>query len=357
MIVPEHGGQLRRIAEAAGVRANDLLDFSANINPKGPPAGVLARLRAALEEPGTLTRYPELDLHDLRAALARHLVVPPESLAIANGFVPLLEAVVRARGIRRCLLPVPCFGEYRRVLKGCGAQAIALPLQTGGFLYDAEALVTAAQAAGADAILLGNPQNPTGLVADRATMLRLVDLAGAAGVQMLLDEAFIDYCPAESITPEATRLDRLTVFRSVTKFYAMPGLRVAYAVASPARTAAVALPPWPVSTLAALAVEAALEDEAYAVSSRALNAERRDWLAAALRALGIGVLPGAANFLLLELPVAAALLRERLLREHGIVVRSCANFEGLAGEFLRVAVRTESENQRLVEATTAKLGG
>src|ERR1700730_8071301 len=93
---PAHGGQLRQIAARYGIPVEQLLDFSANINPAGPPSSVLAAIRNALENPSTLTKYPDLDLIESKQAIAKYTGVEPENIAIANGFVPLLEAALRS---------------------------------------------------------------------------------------------------------------------------------------------------------------------------------------------------------------------------------------------------------------------
>ncbi len=348
--IPPHGGQLFALAAHLGLAASEILDFSANINPDGPPPGVLQALRQALDDPATLTSYPDLESTTLRDAIACHLEVPPHSIAVANGFVPLLEAAIRSRRIARCLLPVPAFSEYRRTLERCAAEVIPYPLAPHAWQLEPEHLLAAIRAAKADAILLANPQNPSGTLWPRN---RLVDLIAAfQHLHFLVDEAFVDYVPEASLSVLAAARDNLTVFRSVTKFFAMPGLRVAYCVSARDRISTLnrQLPPWPISTLAEVAVAAALAGHAYQENARATNRRRRATLAGAFTQLGIAVEPAAANFLLLRLPSDAHTIREKLLHDHRILVRSCANFEALPGEYIRVAVRGEAQNARLVQA-------
>ena len=189
MIQPPHGGQLRRLAADYNLRPEDLLDLSANINPEGPPASVFAALRAALEDPASLVAYPDLELHDLRQALAAHHHLPPDSFVLANGFVPVLEAILRARRPKRCLLPVPCFSEYRQTLERSGVTVVPHPLGPHNFSY--AGLAQAAELHLCDTILLANPQNPSGQLTPAADLRALLNL----NVTLLLDEAFIDYAP------------------------------------------------------------------------------------------------------------------------------------------------------------------
>jgi threonine-phosphate decarboxylase len=183
-------------------------------------------------------------------------------------------------------------------------------------------------------------------------MKRLVEMAAQHNVTVLLDEAFIDYCPSESLTLEAMDLANLIVFRSITKFFAIPGLRVAYAIGNSNHIVAMNrfIAPWPITSIASDAVCAALVDRAYAEESRIANGRRRLWLERELARLRIATFSSDANFLLLRFPpeVDTNLLWERMIIEEQIVLRSCANFEELADGYLRIAVLSEPDNERLI---------
>jgi threonine-phosphate decarboxylase len=353
---PLHGGQLQQIAERFGIPASELLDFSANINPEGPPSSVLSTLRASLDDLSVLTEYPDLQLTEIKRAIASHARVDTSNIIVANGFVPLLETVLRALPIRRCLLPVPSFVEYRKTLHRAKVEITPYALNAGSrFRYDPATMVERA----GDAILLANPQNPSGICHDAALIRDLVVRAFEKKVYILLDEAFIDYVPQHSLTPETNKLSKLIVFRSVTKFYGMPGLRVAYAVASPALSWQIleGIPPWPVTTLASRAVNAALGDQQYADRARAQNIERRNSLQQHLERLGLLVYPSSANFLLFRLPagIDSDLFWQHMIVQHRMVLRACTNYEGLPDGHLRAAVRTREENNHLLEALVKTL--
>jgi threonine-phosphate decarboxylase len=350
-----HGGQLLAIAEQFGVEHDRLIDFSANINPDGPPAALRAGLRAAVEDLSLLTSYPDLEERALREAVAEFASAAMDCCSVANGFAPLLAATAQALAVRRCLLPVPAFGEYRRVLEQAGVEVVTLPLSAeGDFPYNVDAILNAAMEAGCDALLLANPQNPSGVLSPADAMRALIGRAEQAGLRVLVDEAFIDYAPEESITGEA--VSNLVVFRSVTKFFAVPGLRVAFAVSNAEWTEQIRrrLAPWAITTLAARAVICGLADTAFADASRERNERRRVEMAAALEALGVHVYPGCANFLLFRVD-GGETLWERMITRHHIVLRSCANYEGLDASYFRAAVRTEAENRLLLEALACEL--
>ena len=350
---PPHGGQLRQIAARYGIPAERLIDFSANVNPAGPPLSALAAMRRALEDPATLVVYPDLELTELKQAIAAHTGVQPENVAVANGFVPLLESVLRSLNIERCLLPIPSFSEYRGVLENAGVTIAPYRLSPDqGFGYEVDTILNALLDHSCDAILLANPQNPSGALCDARRMNRLIEMAARLSIRVLLDEAFIDYCPAESLTQLTIEQENLIVFRSVTKFFAIPGLRVAYAVSKSSRIHAMNrfIAPWPISNIVSVAACAALNDGAYAEESRLANERRRFWLEEQLARLRIATYPSSANFLLLRLSatVDVRLLWERMIVEEQLVLRSCTNFEGLAEGHLRIAVRSEPENEKLI---------
>ena len=201
--LPPHGGQLPALGERFGVPAEQLLDFSANINPEGPPQTALDALHAGIEDLSIITDYPDLHSLDLKRALALYAGVRPAQIAVANGFVPLLEATLRSLPIRRCLLPVPAFGEYRRSLERAGIEAVPIILPaSSNFFYDPETLLGAS----CDAMLLANPQNPSGVAHSLSEILTLIHRAAERNIFVLLDEAFIDYLPDESLTPYVASL-------------------------------------------------------------------------------------------------------------------------------------------------------
>jgi threonine-phosphate decarboxylase len=227
------------------------------------------------------------------------------------------------------------------------------------FEYDVPHLAYALAKGVHDAVLLANPQNPSGVLTPKDVLLQLVSSCAQRNVTVLVDEAFIDYIPLHSLTADVERFPNLIVFRSVTKFHSVPGLRVAYAVANAiiARALSAFLPPWPITTLASCAAASALADNAFATRSRLHNVQRRDRLKAALDAMCIRTYPAAANFLLLRLPdaVPSEHFWRRMIIEHHMVLRDCSNYEALPPGHFRTAVHAEEKNEQLVRAVAASL--
>jgi len=351
--VPLHGGQLRDISERFSIPVSDLIDFSANINPDGVPHNVLSTLQACLKDLSVLTSYPDLEDVALKDSIATYCEVSPHHVVVANGFVPLFECALRTLKIKRCILPVPAFVEYRRSLTRCGVEIRPhLLTPSSDFRYDVQALIDGDH--NADAILLANPQNPSGVLTPKEAVLDLVRSCARRSITVFLDEAFIDYAPLDSLTPDVERLTNLVVFRSVTKFHGIPGLRVAYAVTnqSSAKLLNENLPPWLVTTLASRAAAEALKDHAFAATTWERNDVRRTQLRMGLEAQGVRVYPSAGNYLLFHLPGSKSPQRfwECMIVKHHLVLRNCSNYEGLPAGHFRAAVRTETENKTLIQA-------
>jgi threonine-phosphate decarboxylase len=352
--IPSHGGQLRQLAAQFGIPQEDLLDFSANLNPFGPPESVLYSMWEVFSHTAYWKDYPDSGYTDLRSAFADYVGVLPSNITISNGVIPLLEAAIRATKITKCLLPVPAFIEYRKVLERCGVEVVLFPLSAEqNFNIDLQQLHIQMLEHSCDALLFANPQNPSGVAMGREEVRELLDRMAGLGAHVFLDEAFIDYIPEKSLTTWAPELSQVIVFRSVTKFFALAGMRVAFAIANSILTSRIEmfLSEWPVTTFAAMAAQFALQDQSFIRDTRHQNSEERIWLLDQLKTLGLTVYPGQANYLLFRMPaiVEGEFFWRRLILECHIVVRNCGNFDSLNGQFLRTAIRKRAENRELVE--------
>jgi threonine-phosphate decarboxylase len=353
-----HGGDIESIARQVGVPADQLLDFSANVNPMGLPARAAERLARDSRDPRLLSRYPSPEAPELRSVLSRQLGVPAECIVVGAGADALIHAAVRAMKPRICFIPIPAFSEYERACRACGCTVRKIPLRDD-FSIDRQSLELAGPR---DIVILNNPHNPSGACMSRDEMLDLIASVRSSGAAVLADEAFIDYAPGAAITCEVAKKPGVIAVRSLTKFFGCAALRVGYAVAAPetVRELAMQLPAWPVTTLALNALSEALQDSDHIRESIERNQIARSNLSSALARLGCRVFPSAANFLLLRLPdrFPATEVRERLIREHAILVRECESFESFGregierGHYVRVAVRLEAENARLIDALT-----
>ncbi|HTU70854.1 MAG TPA: aminotransferase class I/II-fold pyridoxal phosphate-dependent enzyme [Candidatus Baltobacteraceae bacterium] len=349
-----HGGDLHAVARRHGVDAATLVDFSANIAPDGPPPGVTRVLAQAAIAPRMLAPYPSRSYAPLRAQIASALEVGPEAVVLGHGSAALIDIAVRTAGASEWLVPVPAFSEYERALRAAGARLVPFSLPANLELDVAE-FTRSLQARPRAGALVNTPHNPSGSALQRGEALALLRNCREMQRPLVVDEAFVEYAPERSIVRDAVCSGHAIVLRSLTKFYALAGVRIGYALAHPdlAHAMRERSPSWPVGTLdEAIALEA-LRDERYAVRTRENNTRAREDLARDLRALGLRVFPSVANFLLIELPVAPRHLEValRALIEDGIVVRDCRSYAGLEhGTAIRVAVLDRAQNQRLVNS-------
>jgi threonine-phosphate decarboxylase len=370
----QHGGDVWQVAEELGIpvsevgleialaSALEILDFSANINPRGLPPRAMARLTRNAADSRLLGMYPDPSARRLRKALSEQLAVPPEAIVVGPGAEALLSPILRCLRARRALVPVPAFSEYRRVCAQQDVEFVAFGLDRSEcFRIPVERFCAGIARERCDAVLLNNPHNPSGAMLEAREVQRILDSTASIDATLVLDEAFIDYVPRETLVREAAARQGLVVLRSLTKFYGCPALRVGYAVAHPETIPRVMemLPTWPVTQLAMDALAEALEDREYGDASIRENVVERERLAESLGGLGLVVFPSAANYLLVELgaeTLTASELRARLIGKHRILIRNCDSYEGLeVGRYVRVAVRSGEENGRLVRALGEEL--
>jgi len=336
----QHGGHLRKLAELANSQPGELLDFSASINPLGPPDSLRSVVARTLDQ---IVHYPDPDCAAFVEAVAFKEGVPAGSVVAGNGSTELLRATVSACARKRAIIPVPSYSDYCEAAKLAGMTVEHLPLAEWQELEnDAEALV-----------FLARPNNPTGDCFSAEELHRIAK--SHLETLFVVDEAFIDFVEdAESVAQELR--PNVVVLRSMTKFYAIPGLRLGYLIAAEelAQKIRDLLPPWSVNTLAQEVGRAAIEDVEYAKQTRQYVTTQRQKLTEALGSIeGLQPLPSEANYILVQTKrkdLSATTIAEKLLAEHRIAVRVCDNFAGLDSSYFRVAVRREEENERLLDA-------
>lgn len=352
-----HGGEVFRIARELGVDPAHLLDFSASINPLGLPESVRKAIVDAVDQ---IVHYPDSDSTALRTVIARELGLSPDQIVVGNGSTELIGVIPRAIGgvSGRGVIIEPAFSEYERGISASGRRIGRVTLSPDDQFALHLQPIEAELRKGCDLLVVANPGNPTGRYYPLSQMEPLVAMADRHGAVTLVDEAFIDFVPGgESALPLLSRFPRLLVLRSLTKFYALPGLRLGYVAAGVEIAGRVAAlrDRWSVNTLAQAAGVAALGDHHYRAQTLSVIPREREGLRQMLEGVeGVRVLSGDANYLLLHLfpPLDPDTLIPALLRER-ILVRSCATFHGLTPRHVRVAVRSAAENRRLVEALRA----
>jgi len=357
-----HGGDIYGAARELHRDPAELLDFSASINPLGPSPRVWKAITASRH---LLSHYPDPECWNLRQALASFWRIDPEQIVVGNGSTELIDVLPRALGIHRLLVVHPTFSEYAGAMKRAGGQAEAIcanrrdqyavpidrlchVMETGW--YDGRSI---------DGVVLCHPNSPTGQACTVEDIARLAKAARRRGLWLLVDEAFADYCPERSVLPHAASWPHVVVLRSMTKFYALPGLRVGYAVATQAviKRLRQQLPPWSVNIMGQVAALAAVNDAVHARKSLRFMARERERFRKLLATLpGCIAMPTYANYVLVELP-RRSYARDvtKQLRRKGLLIRDCSSVPGLNSRSIRLAVRTVQDNDRLIRTLSRLL--
>lgn len=340
-----HGGNLREFP--------DFLDFSANINPLGMPEQVR---RAAIESSREWERYPDPECTDLRRKIANKLGVPFSNIVCGNGADDLIYRIICTVRPKKAVIAVPTFGEYYKSLNesGCDVQEFVLS-EDLGFKLEEDFLQEITPST--EMVILCSPNNPTGTTVSESILKKCAERCNEFGTILLCDESFMGF------VPESQRHSILAHFSgncimlsSLTKLYAIPGLRVGYAVFSDKKLASSVHARgqfWAVSSPALAAGCAALDCGDFEVRTVEYIARERDYLAMGLSEMGFTVFPSDANFLLIksDMPLDDMLLNSKIL------IRNCGSFSGLGNHYFRIAVRSHTDNQKFLNAVRRCLNG
>ena len=372
---PVHGGIKPEQLRALGLKPEEVLDFSASVSPLGPPAGLAEALRGV-----DLTAYPDPSCLELREALALHLSgsrvgrIAPEQVLPGNGSTELIHLLARAFLAPPGLAPIedgaspgallmtPTYGEYRGACLLAGEVISELEADRNrGFRWDlAEArrriAGTVAKVApepiggkqGPKLVFLCNPNNPTGVYLGSEEVRTLAQACAEAGALLVVDEAYLNFVDRPWDSLDLLESGSTVLLRSMTKDYALTGLRLGYSLASPEVTARLASfqPDWSVNSLAQVAGRVALADRDYLPRAREAVNSAKEYLIQELGGLGFIIHPSAANFLLIEVG-DGEWWADRLMRR-GIFVRNCASF-GLP-DCIRIGIRAQADCEKLVAA-------
>ncbi len=348
-----HGGNIGKMARQLGCQACDILDFSANINPLGPPSYLRRVINRHIQD---LVHYPDPDCAALVNAISTTYTIAPNQIVVGNGTSELLFQLPHVVKPKRAIVPGPAYIDYERACKQAGIPVQHVVLNhDDSFSLDFQGLEKILRPG--DLLILGQPNNPTGRLIDRLQLAEFIDRH--TEVYFLVDEAFAGFTSAyQSLAGHA---DNVIVLCSMTKIYAIPGLRLGFLAASPelCRRFRKRSAPWAVNTLAQVVGAACLSDEHFTRESCQLVDQQRQYLIDSIRKLpGLHPYWSDANFLLIRSDnrqYSGSELAEILLRKYRIAIRTCENYHNLDHRYFRIAVRTKSENETLVQALTAVL--
>jgi threonine-phosphate decarboxylase len=349
-----HGAEIFGSAEAFGLKPEVIVDFSSSVNPLGPSQKALEAAKNGLSQ---IAAYPDSNSNLLRQVIAKRFNINKNNIVVGNGSTELmyLFAEVFIKQGDKVVMPAPTFGEYEGAVCKNGEVSTFVELDED-FNIDVSAFKK--EIKGAKMIFLCNPNNPTSKLIRKQTLTGILEEALIQNTLVFLDEDFLEFVDNEhelSMVGEISRYPNLFILKSFTKIFGLTGLRVGYGIANE-RIIDVLLRakiPWNVNCIGQAAAAVALVDEDHLRLTRNLIREEKVWLAAELAKIrGFKFSFPDANFFFInirESGFSAAELKKHML-EQGLLIRDCSSFRGLDQYYIRIAVKTHEENQRLIEA-------
>ncbi|CAN5188527.1 histidinol-phosphate transaminase [soil metagenome] len=371
-VVPEHifnlqpylpGKPAEELERELGVER--AIKLASNENPVGPSPKVS---EAIVQSSGRLNRYPDVQVQALRARLATHWDVKPETFVFGNGSNELIDVVLHTfctpGSDDEVMIGDPSYAYYQLRFTVANVRTATVPLRKN--LYWSCDDLLAAITPKTRMMMIANPNNPTGAHLTKSDVERLVKEVPES-ITLVMDEAYAEYCDehCETAIPFLTQRENMIVLRTFSKAYGLAGLGVGYAVTSPKLAGYLdrVRRAFSVSTVAQAAALAALEDQAYLEQIVKTNRMERSRVAESLMEMGYGVVPSQANFLMFgpiparasktkAPPTAAATLYDALL-QRGIIVRA---MKAPISDYLRVSIGTREDNTAFLAALT-KING
>lgn len=325
-------------------------DFSVNLNPLGPPKSVRDALAAALNH---VEEYPDPEYRELRRGLANYWQLAEEQLVPGNGASELIPVIIRTLSPKNCMVTAPCYSGYETALNAAApsCRIHRIPLRAEDDFTLPENICQEISRVKPNLLILTNPNNPNGKRISANRLREIVDACRTAGTVLLVDECFLALSGGdEDSLIHCIRSEALpaVVLRAFTKTFAIPGVRLGYAVCSAPTAERIRreLPEWNLSVFAQYTRTAAGGTSGYLAASVEVIAREREFLSEELEKLGFRVFPSDANYILFQSRDRE--LHQKLL-DKGILIRDCRDYHGLTAGFYRTAVRTHRENTALLQ--------
>lgn len=343
-----HGGNIYRLKREG---RGELLDYSSNINPLGVPESFKQKV---IENFDILEKYPDPDYVELRENIGRYNNVEIENIVVGNGATEILFLYIKSLKPKKALLLAPSFAEYRRALESVDCEIIYHNLEEKkDFKLDIQSfLETLPQC---DLVIICNPNNPTGNFIPLKDIKKINEELKRRGTKLFIDEAFIEFIKGwEDFTAVNLKDSNIFVMRALTKFFAVPGVRLGYGI-SYDNEVMKKIPkykePWSINSFADIAGKIMLWDRDYIEKSEKWIEEEKVWFYnETLKVEGIKSYRTNTNFILIQLlNKTSAEVREKMI-ERGIVVRDASNFVGLNNHYIRLAIKDRENNKKVLQA-------
>jgi len=327
----------------------EMLDFSVNINPLGIPAGIREKLIAGIDE---LVKYPEISGVSAIEKIANDLAVLPENIILGNGAIELIYLFARSMGPGKALIVQPTFNEYERALKLYGWEGVHhVVKEQDGFIINPEALAAVIKNEKPQAVFLCNPNNPTGRVHSNGFIREMLEHS-APEINWFLDESFMDFSEESgSLLLVKEAKPSVFILKSLTKFYALPGLRIGYGVgvAPMIKKMEHFKEPWTINALGLIAATGVYDEKDYAAKTKTyIKGEAQRVFEALSQIKTLKVYKSDTDFHLCRLLTGTAAELQMALEKEGMSLRTCEDFIGLDKSYFRIAIKKEAYNTKLL---------
>lgn len=337
----KHGGYY-------GENRHEIIDFSVNINPLGVPETLIEALKKELKE---MVRYPEIDGASGKMALAQHLNLKSENIILGNGATELIYLFARSLRPEKVLIVKPTFTEYSKAFRSVGSSIYDYyTKEEKDFAIQIEELISKIDDIKPDVLVLCNPNNPTGVFTEGEKLISILEKLKETNTYLFIDESFIDFTDKASCLSLIEKYN-IFILRSMTKIFAVPGLRLGYGIGSEDIISKLnqIKEPWTINSLAIKGIEILLEDSQYLKKTQQWYSEEKQYLYSELRKIqGIKVIQSETNFFLIKLLKHNSDSLKEYLLDKKIYIRSCNDFQGLSDKYIRIALRKREENIRII---------
>jgi len=339
----KHGGYF-------GNKQIEIIDFSVNINPLGVPPKLMDELAKELP---TLIRYPEIDGKTAKKTLSKYLNKKVNQIILGNGATELIYLFARGVKADKVLIVQPTFTEYERAFQVAESKIYHFyTSKQDQFRINMSDLLESIENLKPQVVVLCNPNNPTGVFYEADELMPLLRSIQKNNSYLFVDESFIDFTDKLSLS---SLIEEYPIFilRSMTKTYGIPGLRLGYGLGGSdiMDKLSIIKEPWTINSLALKAVDILLNDKDYLNKTKKWYEEEKNFLLNGLSSINnIEIFPSEGNFFLCKLTNYTGEDLKSALLNDGIYIRTCTDFKGLNDQFIRFAVRSRVENEKLIHS-------
>ena len=349
-----HGSDLEKIEEIYGIKKEEIVSFSANVNP----LGVSPLLRATLSEKiDAITTYPDREYTSLRKCIASYCGTEYENVIVGNGSTELISLFIQIEHPKKALVIGPTYSEYEREISLGGGTTLYYPLrESDNFKLDVEDFVSHLNES-IDLLILCNPNNPTSSSIRRSEMRHILDACKQHDIYVMVDETYVEFADdMEEISAVSLTnyYNNIIILRGTSKFFAAPGLRLGYAITGNRdliKSINTRKNPWTINSLAVVAGETMFRDTDYIEQTKKLISSERTRIFDLLKKHpDFKVYEPDGNFMLARIlreDLTSQDLFDRAIREK-MMIRDCSTFPFLDNKYIRFCIMNPEDNDRLL---------